>query len=411
MSTKVGLAMAGGGPAGAIYEIGVVHALEQAIEGLSLNDINVYVGLSAGAFITANLANNIPTEQMCRAVVSRDREDHPFVPQTFLTPAVGEFVKSGLALPRHFLHAVEDFLRNHDDRSVLKSLTRLSGSIPVGVFDNRPIRRYLEKIYARPDRTDDFRELKKRLFVVAADLDSGEAMIFGKDRMDVPISQAVQASSALPGLYPPVLIDGRHYVDGVLLKTLHASTILDEGIDLAICINPIVPVDTKTAVEAGYMRRGKLIDRGMPLILSQTFRTLIHSRMLAGFDKYADRYKDVDILLIEPSKEDYRMFFTNIFSFASRKWVIEHAFHSTLANLAANREHVGQILEKRGFRLRTELLDPPYPDLWENLSIPMRRSNRHETTQKLDLALDKLERLLQQRHLSREETPEEAVTS
>ena len=66
---------------------------------------------------------------------------------------------------------------------------------------------------------------------------------------------AVQASSALPGLYPPVEIEGRHYVDGVLLKTLHASVALEAGAELVLCINPIVPVDTVHAVEEGMMER------------------------------------------------------------------------------------------------------------------------------------------------------------
>ena len=50
----------------------------------------------------------------------------------------------------------------------------------------------------------------------------------------------MKASTALPGLYSPVEIDGRHYVDGVLLKTMHASVALDEGADLVLCGNPIV---------------------------------------------------------------------------------------------------------------------------------------------------------------------------
>jgi hypothetical protein len=45
----------------------------------------------------------------------------------------------------------------------------------------------------------------------------------------VPISQAVQASSALPGLFPPVEIDDKYYVDGALKKTMHASVAMDHG--------------------------------------------------------------------------------------------------------------------------------------------------------------------------------------
>ncbi len=396
--------MAGGGPAGAIYEIGVIRALEEAIEGLSFNDFSVYVGVSAGAFITANLANNITTDVMCRAIVGTDPDDHPFVPETFLTPAFGEFARSASNIPQFIFDAVRDYLGNREDRTILKSLTRLSRAIPVGLFDNRPIRRYLERIYTKGDRTNDFNKLKTKLHVVTADLDSGDAVIFGKDRMDIPISQAVQASSALPGLYPPVLIDGRFYVDGVLLKTLHASTILDSGVDLAICINPIVPVDTKTSVEMGYMKRGKLIDRGMPSILSQTFRTLIHSRMITGFTAYKERYKDSDIILFEPSKEDYRMFFTNIFSFSSRKAVCEHAYESTYKNLYKRREELAPILAKHGYRLKTEILQNPNLNLWKSVNLPekirKKFTRKKRATDNLNDALARIEQMLAEKQAS-----------
>ena len=63
----------------------------------------------------------------------------------------------------------------------------------------------------------------------------------------MPISRAVQASAALPGLFPPVEIGGRHFVDGALRKTLHPSEALDDGMRLVLCVNPIVPFDAKLA--------------------------------------------------------------------------------------------------------------------------------------------------------------------
>ena len=54
---------------------------------------------------------------------------------------------------------------------------------------------------------------------------------------------AAAASAALPGLFPPVAIDGRWYVDGALKKTLHATVLLDMGLDLLFCLNPLVPFD------------------------------------------------------------------------------------------------------------------------------------------------------------------------
>ena len=54
---KLGLVCAGGGVTGAIYEIGVLAALEDRLEGISLNDFDVFVGVSCGSYISALLAN------------------------------------------------------------------------------------------------------------------------------------------------------------------------------------------------------------------------------------------------------------------------------------------------------------------------------------------------------------------
>ena len=61
-TAKIGLALAGGGPEGAIYEIGAIRALDESIEGLDLNDLQIYVRVSAGAFIASCLANNLSTK-------------------------------------------------------------------------------------------------------------------------------------------------------------------------------------------------------------------------------------------------------------------------------------------------------------------------------------------------------------
>ena len=207
-----------------------------AVEGFPLPSPSVIPALiatgvvvSAGAFITACLANNLSTAQMCRAIVKPEPGEHPFVPENFMSPAIGRFVRSGLKVPRLLAEAFWEMIAHPLDSSLFEPMTRLSRALPVGVFRNEPIRAYLEKIFSMHGRTDDFRELRRKLVVVATDLDSGRPVRFGEPGLDhVPISTAVQASTALPGLYPPVLIDGRYYVDGVLLKTVHASVALEE---------------------------------------------------------------------------------------------------------------------------------------------------------------------------------------
>lgn len=368
-SHRVGLALAGGGPEGAIYEIGVLRALDEACEGVDLNQLPVYVGVSAGAFIASNLANGITTAQNVRAIVKHEPGEHPFVPQTFFMPAIGEWLRRTLMTPALLMEAMWEYVRRPHDLTLLESLLRLSRALPVGLFDNEPIRRYLQTIYTLPGRSDDFRTLRSRLFVVATELDSGRAVRFGDVGYDhVPISTAVQASSALPGLYPPVEIEGRHYVDGVLLKTLHASVALEAGAQLVLCVNPIVPVDTLRADEAGSVPR-TLTEFGLPTVLSQTFRTLIHSRLTVGMAAYGPRYPGQDTIVFEPQPDDYRMFFTNIFSFSSRKELCEYAYRATRRDLLRRYDEIAPVLRRHGIRLRRDVLVDPTRDLWGGVGL------------------------------------------
>jgi predicted acylesterase/phospholipase RssA len=394
--SRIGLALAGGGPEGAVYEIGALRALDEALEGVDLNDLHIHVGVSAGAFIAAFLANGITTAELCRSTAEHDPAMHPFFPGTLFRPAFKEFGRRGLMAPRLLLEALRDYaVGKPADRTLFQSAMRLGRALPAGIFDNEPIRAYLEKTFAFGGRTDDFRDLRNRLIVVAADLDSGRPVRFGEPGLDhVPISLAVQASSALPGLYPPVLIDGRYFVDGVLLKTLHGSVALDAGADLLLCVNPLVPVDTDASVSAGVMRRGKLVNRGLPSVLSQTFRTLIHSRLTVGLASYEPRYPESDIVLIEPRRDDYRMFFTNVFSFSSRKAICEHAYRSIRRQLLERREELEPILERHGARLRTEVLEDAGRDPWAGVGL--REPARARTVAgDLDRALSRLERTLE----------------
>ncbi len=387
---RIGLALAGGGPEGGVYELGALRALDEAIEGLDLTRMDVYVGVSAGAFLCSCLANGLDSKELCRSLLSRNPADHPVHPSTFYTPAIGEMVKRGARAPRLLLEALADYAGSSADQTLLDSLTRLSRALPTGLFQNEPIRRYVKRLLTADGRTDDFRELDRPLYVVATDLDSGEAVRFGEPGFDhVPISTAIQAATAIPAIYPPVSIDGRHYLDGVLLKTLHASVALDADVDLLLCVNPLVPVDTIRAVEKGAMRRGKLVDRGLPTVLSQTFRTLIYSRLQAGLATYEPRFPGQSVLLFEPEKDDYRMALANIFRFSTRKAVCEHAYLSTRRNLRERRQEIGPVLEQHGLKLRDAVLDDPDRSVWDQLSMdPL------PVTRRLDEALTRLESLL-----------------
>lgn len=385
----LGLALAGGGPGGAVYEIGALRALEEAVDGLNLNDCSVYLGVSAGGFLAAALANGQTPEQMVRGLVTDEPGEQPFDPAAFFLPAYREWARRGVQLPRLFADALWQFSRSPEDQTLVESLSRLTRALPLGLFDNQPIRKYLEQTFSRPGRTNDFRKLRPKLFIISADLESGNAIVFGSKRWDhVPISLAVQASTALPGLYPPVDIEGRLCVDGVLLRTLHASVALEQGADLLLCINPLVPVDVAEGEEKGILPSGSLRRRGLPAILSQTFRTLIHSRMVVGMSRYKSAFPDADVILLEPEPREYRLFFNNIFSFKSRREICEIGYRATRQDLLRRQSTLGPILRRHGLRLRVKPLEEER-NVWESVGVS-RNGRRVAVTERLGAVLAEL---------------------
>ncbi len=395
---KVGLAIAGGGPIGGMYELGALRALDEALDGIDLTRLDCYVGVSSGAFLAAGLANRIGTDEMCRGFITGTSDDIAFKPETFLRPNVGEYLRRVSALPTLSLEWGRRLLA-HPGRAFRWSelMLRFGGLVPTGVFDNRAVERFMRDVFTRRGRSNDFRTLDTDLFVVAVDLDSGEAVRFGEPGWDaVPISQAVQASSALPGLYPPVEINGRHFLDGALRRTMHASTVLDRGIDLMIGINPLVPFDASRApAQAGDADQIGLAGGGLPSVLSQTLRTLLQSRMQIGMEKYPRQYPDIDQLVFEPNAGDSELFFTNLFSFSARARVCELAYRNTLADLRKRSAELEPVFAAHGIRLRHDILADRHRGIATSLSTPPPPST--ETTARLRRALDDTDALVARR--------------
>ena len=195
-----------------------------------------------------------------------------------------------------------------------------------------------------------------------------------------------------------MVIDGEHYVDGALNKTLHASVALDEGIELLICVNPLVPFDASSAVHRGHLTVDKLNKGGLPLVLGQAFRAIIHSRMHVGMEKYRSQYPDADILLFEPDREDADMFFANIFSYWQRKRLCAMAFAKTRQNVLARARAMAPVLRRHGIAIRYDRLADPRRDVRITLIDPRplwpdsAHQNVRATKRELRHTLDQLER-------------------
>ena len=397
--SRVGLALAGGGPLGAVYEIGALCALAEALPGLDLNAVEGYVGVSAGGFIAAGLANGMTPRQLCTSFIENDGPSADVLrPNLFFRPALGEYVRRLAATPHLLLQAGWDMTMRRG--TLLAAAERLGRALPTGLFSSTALQAQLARVYSAPGRSNDFRQLKRCLVLVATDLDSGEAAPFGLPGWDhVPISQAVAASAAMPGLFPPEPIDGRWYVDGALKKTLHARVLLDMGLDLMICLNPLVPFDASAGGRGRHRVLGsaselipRLVDGGLPLVLSQTFRSLIHSRLELGLKGYETSHPDTDFLLFEPDHHDPEMFLANTFGYSQRRLLAEHAYQHTRADLRSRRSVLGHTLARHGLVLDEAVLDDHRRSLVGHKRRAASRAAR--ALQRLDEVLSDLQRAL-----------------
>ena len=388
-TAKIALALAGGGPLGAIYEIGALCALDESLTGVDFTRLDHYVGVSAGGFIAASLANGISPHELCASFIENDSASaksipddtsDSFDPSWLMAPAYSEFSRRGIMLPGLLMSALWRLAVQR--KSFTHALERLGAALPTGIFSNEQIDAQLTKLFLRPGRTNDFRKLKTKLTLVATNLDSGESAPFGRPGWDhVPISQAVQASAALPGLFPPVEIDDQYYVDGALKKTLHASVAMEEGVDLMLCLNPLVPFDATAPQVAKVMQRGlpaerraipRIVDGGLPAVLSQTFRSMIHSRMELGMKHYEHAYPNTDIILIEPDHRDPELYLANTFSYAQRRRLAEHAYQQTRQMLRSNKTGISAKLARHGISLNHDALNDAKRHLTQAQPAPTR---------------------------------------
>lgn len=359
---RIALALAGGGPLGASYQLGCLHALADCTEGLDLTDLDGYVGVSSGAIIAAGLANGIDTGQMMQLFFLEDGSGtYPLTPGMLMRPAVSEYCRRALRLPSLLTRVARNISKDPFGQNWAALLSPLTEAIPTGVFDNHPFEEYLRSLLSTGGRTNDFRGLRSMLRIVATDLNSGEEVRFGEPGYDrVPISEAIRASTALPGLYTPVRIGGRTFVDGALLRTAHASLVLDSGADLVITLNPLV---TFSGSPKHNGRHKDLSDGGFITVMNQTFRALIQSRMQIGMATYRDRYPYSDRLLFQPDRDDEIMFFTNVFRYAERYRLASHAYQQTRQDLLEHAEQLKRVLKRHGITLRQERLQDPQRSL------------------------------------------------
>jgi NTE family protein len=211
---RTALVLGGGGITGIAWEIGVLAGLAEA--GVDLSGADLVVGTSAGSVVGAQLTSGADLE----ALFARQLE-----------PPTGERAArmTRAALARYgwaVLRSRGDDVVFRRRVGALALAAEQAGLTPteqerLDVIGSRLVSR------AWPDRD---------LRITTVDAQTGEFRVLDRTS-GVPLLQAVAASCAVPGVYPPVTIDGRRYVDGGMRSAANAD--LAEGCDRVVVLAPI----------------------------------------------------------------------------------------------------------------------------------------------------------------------------
>src|SRR5262245_14243451 len=392
----VALVLAGGAISGGAFKVGGLKALNDFLIGRKITDLDIYVGLSAGSILATSLAAGITPDEMVKVLHGTSNRLDQLRPIDFYQPNLSEFVSrpakfaydlctylpsigrdfaTGLpGLPAAVGPAAREFLRDptytrlealamrlFQHISPKREVPALTNHVPSGFFDNSSLERWLSRSLERLRLPNDFRAFQRkrpsRLYISACELDTAERVVFGADEnCEVTISQAVQASSALPIFYKPARINGVDYVDGGVRHTANIDIAIEKGADLIICYNPFRPFLNRIDSEEGggaYFANGRyLADRGALVVANQVFRTLLHSRLKLGVQRYlADDRFEGDIILLEPRERESDFFGMNPLAFWKRDQAIEHGFESVRMTVEQNFDQLQAVLAHYGLQM------------------------------------------------------------
>ena len=353
--SKTALVLGGGGFTGGVYEIGALRALDLLAVNSTVNSFDVYVGTSAGSFVATMLANGITPDEMMQVINKRvESELDDLDLDKVLKFNYFGFMQKAAMLPLRSLELMRRLVQM-GDFSAIDIGVGLAEALPTGLYSGAGIADYVEQALADAGRINDFRQLDKELYLTATDLDTCERLVFGEEGWDdVPISKAIECSTALPIVYKPVDLKGRQLIDGGIRSTTNVDIAVEKGAKFIIVVNPLVPYvnDFEQTIPTVFGTRVRRVsDMGLPAIANQTFRLMTHARLHEAVARWQDKYPGVDIILVEPEPNDELMFGTPIMDYSRRLKIARHGFESVTATLAQDYDRYKEIAERHGLEI------------------------------------------------------------
>jgi len=233
--TRVGLVLGAGGPVGHSFQVGTLAALADA--GWDARDAAVIVGTSIGAVTGALLRAGVPPVDMYARVtgqpVSTDSRAVLAAAAwaTMMCDLERDRTPLGLpASPSLFVHLLRRPWRT-------RAGLLLAAVTPLGHGSTAPVADAINRTLDGGSTTT-----REPLWVCALDLDSGERVVLGRsDSPHADVGTAVAASTAVPALFEPVVVDGHRLVDGGLHSPANADVIAAavDDLDAVVVLAPM----------------------------------------------------------------------------------------------------------------------------------------------------------------------------
>lgn len=207
--TQRALVLGGGGITGIAWEWGILAGLARA--GVDLTSADLVVGTSAGSVVGAQVAAGLDLEDRYRAQLE------PPDGEVGAVLGRGTLLRLGLAM-----------IGPRAPQRVRARIGRLALRTPTVPEEERlAVIRSRLPVHEWPDRA---------LKITAVDAETGEFRVFDRESR-VPLTAAVGASCAVPGVWPPVTVAGRRYIDGGMRSGSNAD--LAAGAERVVVLAPL----------------------------------------------------------------------------------------------------------------------------------------------------------------------------
>ena len=356
---KTALVLAGGGFPAYMYEIGCLTALDDFFcDGFSTNDFDIYVGTSAGAAVTALVANGVKPRRIYEDIGADHDSVFNFRRKDIYSFGIHETLPMLKKLFKSLLPILRLYYSNRHQFSALDLFYMLQENLPSGIFTLKNLDHYLSAFFSQTGYTNDFRRLRKDLYIPGVDIDTGRYDVFGEGEFaDVPISLAVTASSAMPIAFQPVHIRGKDYVDGGVGRAAHVDIAINHGAEICLIINPTYPVindRNKACITSFSGQCAGIKDKGMSFIFDQALRANTQTRIYMSVKRYQAEHPDKDFLMIQPDPTETVMFLANVISMTAKLEVLHYGYTSTARMLRENFALYEECFAKLGIKVTTD---------------------------------------------------------